>query len=255
MTPQISHQVLSSFILWLDNKICTKGLAYTNTSSTFYRTNDLLNGNYSYSSPYKQWVADSSIPGASIITGVYVGNTFIRTGQSGFTDINYAHGQVYMTGIAAQTVSGSFAIKDFNIVSTNASEQRLLFETKYEVRPKVGRTLTGLRGDEITYPIIWVKFNTSNNEPFCFGGTDITVDRVRAIVVADNQFNLDAVTSILRDTSRTYIPLINSGEMPFNPRGGFRSGSYNYTGLANKGADLSTFINRVDISFLDAATN
>ncbi len=63
MIPQFQHKLSSSFLLWFDNYLLTKGQAYTNTTGRFYYYQDerVPNTYKVFGSPYKQWVSDYSI--------------------------------------------------------------------------------------------------------------------------------------------------------------------------------------------------
>jgi hypothetical protein len=248
---QFNNLVLSSFALWLDHIILSKGLAYTNFSSRFYKINNSFNGLYSYGLPFKQISVDSSIPGANIMSGIYINNTFITRGTSGLVDINFEAGHAYFSqNVDGQLLSGNFAVKDFNIKFTNLAEETLLFETKYELRPKTDRQITGLATNTETYPIMFIKSNGSENYPLAFGGLDTTEVDLRVMILADNPFNLDAACSIIRDRARTFIPLFTAGDMPFNAYGGFKSGNYNYSQVTSPKLSPNEliFIKRVQIS-------
>jgi hypothetical protein len=256
MKAQLDNILMSSMIMWMDNTILKRGEAFQNYNSKFYPITNIYNGFYSYGLPFKQVVNDSSISGANLLSGVYVNNSFITVGQSGLTGINPFQGQVYFTGSqAGKTLSGSYAVKDFNIYLTNQPEEELLFETEYKIRPKTTQTATGLAIESITYPCIFLKNNGGTNEPFALGGQDQTMMEVRAVVLADNMFNLDAVCSLLKDTARKYVPLINNS--PFNAFGALNSGYFNYNSLTS-GIDLSNdafYITEVNISKIFANLN
>ena len=44
MKPQFQHQVVTSFALWLDHIILSKGEAFQNIQSSFYHQNERKNG-------------------------------------------------------------------------------------------------------------------------------------------------------------------------------------------------------------------
>jgi hypothetical protein len=256
MKAQLDNVLMSSMIMWIDNTILKRGEAFQNYNSQFYPITNIYNGFYSYGLPFKQVVSDSSVSGANLLSGVYVNNSFITVGQSGLTGINPFQGQVYFTGNqAGKTLSGTYAVKDFNIYLTNQPEEELLFETEYRIRPKTTQNPTGLALESITYPCIFLKNNGGTNEPFALGGQDQTMMEVRAVVLADNMFNLDAVCSLLKDTARKYVPLINNS--PFNVFGALNSGYFNYNSLTS-GINLSNdafYITEVNISKIFANLN
>ena len=91
-----------------------------------------------------------------------------------------------------------------------------------------------------------MKNNGSRNEEIAFGGKDQTEFDVRAIVLSDDQFKLDAVSSIFRDRTKTFVPLIPESDMPFNSLGDFTNNQqYNYTGLASSASTTGVFIDNV----------
>jgi hypothetical protein len=255
MKAQLDNILMSSMVMWMDHTILKKGEAYKNYNSQFYPVTNIFNGFYTYGLPFKQVVNDSSIPNANLLSGVYVNNSFIKVGQSGLSGINPNNGQVYFTTNQSGTLSGNYAVKDFNIYLTSQPEEKLLFESQYQTRPKTDKTLTGLAIESITYPCIFLKNNGGANEPFAFGGQDNTIIQVRAIVLADNMFSLDAVCSILKDKAREYVPLITNN--PYNNFGSLNSGYYNYDSLTSN-IDISVngfYISEVNVSKIFANIN
>ena len=174
MIQQVDNQILSSFLLFLDHEILKKGVAFTNFSGSFYPINNQYSNYYTYSSPYSQFVSDFSIPNAIIPTGVYLNNTFIRTGESGLFNIDFNNGKVYFTGQVNGSISGAFAVKDFNISIAKDSDDVILFETKHYLKPKINQSTTGINNNEFVYPCIYLRNNGSRNDPFAFGGLDNT---------------------------------------------------------------------------------
>ncbi len=257
MKPQFDNKVMSSFFLWFDNKLLDKGEAFENVTGKFYDASEEYGGYQTYSSSYSQFVADAAITGATIPTGLYVGeNNLVNRGEGGTTglfDINYLDGKVYFSGEQTADITGSFSIKDFNVYLTNQPEDKILFETKYTERNKIDITPTGLEAGTKTYPVVYLKSMGSSNEPIAFGGQDQTTVNIRAIVLAQSQFELDAVGSIFRDTQKTLVPLFDEDEMPFNSFGGYKDGDqYNFsTSTATKGSADSCFIEDVFVSNLE----
>ena len=253
MKAQYENKVISSTLLWIDHTITSKGSGYTNHGSEFYSVGSQWNGYFAYGAPYKQFVSDHSIePNApidpTVMSGIYIDGAFTTTGNSDFVDIDYSNGHVYFSSDqAGKTLSGDYAVKDFNIYLTNKTDQELLFETKVEIKPKTTTNPNGLETDMITYPAIFLKNLGGRNEPFAMGGLDETITSVRAIILADSQFNLDAACSILKDRVRTNIQLVEENDYPFNALGGYKSSVYNYTGLAANSSS-HVFINDVYVS-------
>lgn len=234
MKAQFENKIMSSILLYLDHKVLENGEAYTNHSSLFYKISDTYADYDVYALPFKQIVNDTSITGANILSGVYVNGSFVVGGQSGLHSINHYQGQAFFTqDRSSDTISGNYAVKDFNFYLTSQPEENLLFDTKFHLNPKYNQTLTGLAQHEQTYPAVYLKNVGGSNVPFAFGGEDNSLMTVRAIVVSDSSFKLDAVNSIFRDLNKTNFALLESSDLPFNALGSTISGSFNYTALSD----------------------
>jgi hypothetical protein len=256
MRTQIDNILMSSMILWMDNKILSKGEAFTNYGSLFYESNNSFNDLKNFTLPFRQIVADSSITNANILSGVYIDGEYSAIGENGFSGIDPYKSTIYLNdNINYNEISGNYAVKDFNIYLASDTEEKILFETQYKIRPKTSQNPTGISNDSITYPAIFLKHNYSRNKPFSFGGEDMTSINIRAYILADNLFSLDAVNSILRDTNSTYVPLIN--DFPTDSFGCINNGYYNYHSLydPNNISNMGFYISEVNISKLDRLDN
>lgn len=258
MKAQYDNILMTSMLFWLDNKILTKGQAYSNFKSVFYPVDNMYYGYYTYGAPFKQMVIDCSISGADIISGVYISGVFTVPGQGNLTGINAQEGQIYFTSPIlnpTSTLSGNYAVKDFNIYLTSKPEDYLLFETAYQINPKTYQNPTGLPNNADTYPIIYLKYQGGKNKPLAFGGLDQTISNIRAIVMADSVFSLDAVSSIMKDTVRQNVPLLYQEDMPFNSLGSVidPDGCFNYINhIKNKILDDDyAYINEVNVTKTD----
>ena len=272
MIGQFDNQAMSSFYLWADHTLLSVGQAYSNFGSELFPVNNIYQNYYIHGSPFRQFVADSSIAGATVMSGVYVTDKgtvgtdadFNLRGSGLLSGINYGKGQSFFTGdagdLAAKTVSGDYAIKDYNIYLTNQTEEQLLFETQFTLKNKMGLTATGLPPDSLTYPGIFLKNMGGQNNPFQLGGTQQTNMDVRAIIVADSQFLLDGACSVFRDQKDKYIDLLAENEMPFNNLGDFQDQSdpkngYNYTNIvAAKSTNNACFIENIRVSKIGGAS-
>jgi len=258
MKPQFDNQIMSSMLLWFDNKLLTKGEAFQNTTGQFYSVLDDYYGYNTYASSYSQIVSDASIAGATIATELYLGcapwSPSNTPGASPLIAIDYNNGRSYWDAAYASDITGSFAIKDFNVFLTNQTEDEILFQSQYTNRNQItGLVPTGLEPDTKTYPVVYLKNDGSYNVPFAFGGQDNTIMNIRAIVVADSQFEVDAIGSIFRDEKMTNIALFEETDMPFNSFGGYRDNvQYNYTGITStKNDSQKLFLEDVNVSRFD----
>ena len=248
MKPQFDNQISSSFLMWFDHTLLSKGEAYYNVTTSFPANTSYVNGFYAYNGPYKGLVYDTSIAGATVMTGVTVNNANYNLGQNPVSGINYSEGQIYLAS-GNLNVTGTYSVKEFNVLLTSQPEEVLLFETQYVRRNKTPATSLkdSLKENTITYPVVFIKNNGSTNDPLAFGGTDETRIDFRAIVIADSQYTLDAVCSLFRDRNYDNVPLIDPTYNPFNVLGSFKSGvAFNYDNITS-GKDYC-MIDRVSVS-------
>ncbi len=132
MKASFLNNLMSSFYLWLDHKILNDGEAFINYSGSLYEDYDPNYDGISsiYSSPFRQWVYDSSIIGANIPSGVTLNNnTFLPRGTSGLS-LDFNKGRVIFDSnlVANKNLSANFAFKEFNLYYTNEKDEQLLFE-------------------------------------------------------------------------------------------------------------------------------
>ena len=251
MIPQFQHRLTSSFMMWFDNYLLTKGQAFTNTTGVFYNYEDeRMPSVYKvFGSSYKQWVSDYSISGATVPSGVFVNGVFKgrATGASNTTSSNildFDNGRALLSGVSATAVvTGSFAVKDFNIYYTNDSEEDLILDRKYSLNNNIGTN------DVVTYvtpydqmvPAIYINNASIKNEPFAFGGTNQTRTSMNAVVITQDPYNLDGVLSIFADSFNQCIVDIPYTESAYTEYGDLKSGFYNYQNLKTKYIDQQKF--------------
>lgn len=222
--------IMSSFLQFVDNKVCTHGEAFTNHGSNFYPVQSLYNGYYTYAAPFKQFVSDSSVADATVMNQVYINGSPTSVGSNDFVGINHYEGQVYFSSDqSSNTISGNYSIKDFNVYLTNDPEESILFEEKYHVNPRTSQVVSGLAPDEKTYPAIYLKNNGGAQVPFAFDHVDNNKMDIRAVILSDSSFKLDAVCGILKNTHRSEVPILKN--LPFNAMNAYTGENYNYTGL------------------------
>tara|TARA_R110000772_G_scaffold249530_2_gene364012 strand:+ start:120586 stop:121443 length:858 start_codon:yes stop_codon:yes gene_type:complete len=250
------HNITASFLLWLDHEILKEGEAFTNTSSDFFPVNNNYQGIFTYGLPYKQTVSDTSIANADILSGVTVNGTFTIPGSGDLIDVNYEHGLAFFSSDqAGNTLNGEYAVKEINVSNAeDKAEEDLLFETKFELRPEISQNPTGLAPNDLTVPHIFIKNAGSSNKEWAFGGKEQTTTNIRAIVLADSAFMIDAVESICVDTRGKHICLLEPEDMPLNPYGGWLSGvAYNYDGVvASKANSENVYVEEVFVSKLSS---
>jgi hypothetical protein len=239
MIEQFQHRATTSFMLWFDNFLLKKGQAFSNQTGVFYNyTDDRLDSRYkSFGSPYKQWVTDSSINGATVPSGVYVNGVFQPRSNSLLLD--FENGRALISGASnTASVTGAFAVKDFNIYFTNDGEDDLLVDKKYNSNPRVySAPNTYVEPYDQVVPAIFISSQSMRNDPFAFGGEDTTRIQMKAVVFAENSYQLDGVLSIFADSQNEVIVNIPFSGHPQTEFGDIKNGYYSYEELKSQYRD------------------
>tara|TARA_R110000803_G_scaffold22018_4_gene54957 strand:+ start:36 stop:908 length:873 start_codon:yes stop_codon:yes gene_type:complete len=261
MIEQHHHKVTNSFILWFDNYLLDKGQAYSNKTGVqfeHYEDARLDSGYQAYGSPYKQWVTDSSIPGAVIADGVTVGNTPSGVYESGITGrrgmaLDFDNGRALIEGVNNNyNITCDFAVKDFNVYFTNDTEEDLIVENKYELNSRIYSEPEGhIEPYDQVVPAVFITTATSQNKGFAFGGMEETTITISASVLAEDSYQLDGVLSIFNDSRNECFSLIPMSAHPFNEFNDLKSGTYNYKDLSKEHDKCnSLYVNDVTTSKL-----
>jgi hypothetical protein len=251
--------LMSSFYLWLDHEILTRGEAFTNYSGKLYSSPDPnFPTNSVYSAPFRQWVYDVSVPNANIPSGIFINGNRVNRGVSGLS-IDFNKGRaIFNSGVNSNNITANYSFKEYNIYYTDEREEKLLFEKAYNITPKVTQVTGALGYLDTPYPCIFIKHRRGENIPFAFGGEDSTETMVRCIILASNSFSLDGVISILSDSARKVFPVLNPDDFPFNYFGDFKPGNNNFnyvTTCRNQSSNSLVYIDRVTVSKLDEIDN
>ena len=87
------------------------------------------------------------------------------------------------------------------------------------------------------------------NEGFAFGGEDLTKNIIKAVVIADSEYQLDGALSIFADTARKTFSKIPFSGHPSTEYGDIKGGTYNYLTLSDSySSEIPYFIEDVTVS-------
>jgi hypothetical protein len=253
MIEQFHHKFTNSFFLWFDNYLLTKGQAYSNVTGKFFNYQDArLDSEYKiFGSAYKQWVNDSSIVGADVASGVFVNGAF--SGRNANLILDFENGRVLSKNLAAQTlITGSFAIKDFNIYFSNETEEDIVVENKYDTNSRIILNEEDyIKPYDQVIPAIFLSLDGVSNKGFAIGGMEETTLNAKAVILSENNYQLDGVLSIFADSRNEVFPVIPMADHPMNEFGDLKTGYYSYVDLKNQfSVDTNFYINNAVTSKL-----
>jgi hypothetical protein len=255
MKPAFSHDLINSFFLWFDNFLLKKVEAYKTYTTKFYHYQDdrLGDGKVTYGSPYKQFVYDQSVTGVTIPSGVTVGGTFLSTGTSGM-QFDFDNGRViFDSGVnTGLDISGTYTVKEINSYITDQNEEKLIIENKYITNSRFTVTENYVKPYTPATPSVFISMEDIDNQPFAFGGEDLTTCHVKAVAFCENLYQLDGVLSTFSDSFNEVIGKIPINCHPIAEFGSIKTGvyptGYDYKNVVEECGPEKFYINSVETS-------
>ena len=255
MKPTFTHNVINSFFLWFDNFLMTKGDAYKTYTTKLYNYEDprLGGGKVVYGSPYKQWVYDKNITGATIPSGFTINNQFVPTGTSGMK-IDFDNGRIiFNSGVSTSlNVTGTYSVKEVNSYITDQPEDNLIIENKFVTNSRFTVSENYIAPYNPVTPCIFASIETAHNTAFAFGGEDETKCIIKVVAFCENLYQLDGVLSVFGDSYNEIFSII---PMTGHPLGEFNEmktvaypTGYDYKNLSNAYNSQTLFISHVETS-------
>ncbi len=249
MIPTFSHNVTNSFFLWFDNYLMRKGQAFkTYTTKLYNYSDDRLGGSkVVYGSPYKQWAYDNSINGVTIPSGFLINNSFVPTGTSGMI-IDFDNGRIiFNSGVSTNlNITGTYTVKEVNSYITDQPEDNLLIEGKYITNSRFTVTETYVTPYNPVTPAAFISIENVDNNPFALGGEDETRMVMKAVVFAENLYQLDGTLSLFADTFNTNFNIIPMTNHPLGEYNNIKTGlyptGYNYVNVNKTYTDNKCYI-------------
>ena len=171
--------------------------------------------------------------------------------------MDFDNGRALVSGdVTGSTITGEFAVKDFNVYLTNDTEDDLIIENKYMINSRLpSGPDTYIPPYDDVVPAIFVSTSVSENKPFAFGGMENTNIHANAVVLAEDTYQLDGVLSIFMDSvNESFTPIPMSG-YPITELGDLKGDTYSYTDAISPYSDEEKFIvNKVRVSKLTDRT-
>ena len=255
MKPTFTHNVINSFFLWFDNFLMTKGDAYKTYTTKLYNYEDprLGGDKVVYGSPYKQWVYDKNITGATIPSGFTINNQFVSTGTSGMK-IDFDNGRIiFNSGVSTSlNVTGTYSVKEVNSYITDQPEDNLIIENKFVTNSRFTVSENYIAPYNPVTPCIFASIETSHNTAFAFGGEDETKCIIKVVAFCENLYQLDGVLSVFGDSYNEIFSIIPMTGHPLGEFNEIKTGAYptgyDYKNLSNAYNSQTLFISHVETS-------
>jgi hypothetical protein len=255
MKPTFTHNVINSFFLWFDNFLMTKGDAYKTYTTKLYNYQDprLGGDKVVYGSPYKQWVYDKNITGATIPSGFTINNQFVSTGTSGMR-IDFDNGRIiFNSGVSTGlNITGTYSVKEVNSYITDQPEDNLIIENKFVTNSRFTVSENYIAPYNPVTPCIFASIQTAHNTAFAFGGEDETKCIIKVVAFCENLYQLDGVLSVFGDSYNEIFSIIPMTGHPLGEFNEMKTGAYptgyDYKNLSNTYNSQTLFISHVETS-------
>jgi hypothetical protein len=251
MKPQFQHKLATSYMLWFENYLFKKSEAYSiQTGSFSHYIDDILPSSFeAFGSNYKQLIYDSSLSNVYIPSGIYVDNSYIEFEQNN-NIFDFNNGRFLTESYPSTSeVTGTFTIKDISIYYTNDTEEGIVLNVQEQINNSVENKHEFYAPQDQKLPAIYLSNQTMQNVPFAFGGMNETITKTKAVVIANNSFDLDSILSIFGDSYNEVIPLCDFDSHPLTEVGYLKTGYYSYDDIKSQYKD-KIFVKSVTTSKL-----
>jgi hypothetical protein len=262
MKAQFDQNVLSSFYLWFENRLLgDASKAYQiNLDNAFISGSfpDVPSTHIAFQGKYRSLVGEYSVDNPN--SGFFLGSHFI-TGDSDnnggvFTD--YENGRLIFpqasgADIGSTALTANSTVKEVNTYITNDTDAQIILHSDFkdsatELPYQYGKTD---EYDETTYflPACFISVASSDNKEFSFGGEEDTRTRMRVMVLSFDNYTLDSVLSLFRDTVRRDITHIPYEDFPYGFSFSIKDFPYSYDSLvSSQSSPVKSHIEEVSVS-------
>lgn len=261
MKAQFDQNILSSFYLWFENKLLSnKSKAYQiNLSNEFTSGSfpDIPSDHIAFQGKYRSLVGEYNVDNPN--SGFFLGSNFI-TGDyetsSVYTD--YENGRLIFPAASGAVIgdtalTANSTVKEVNTYITNDTDAQIIIHSDFKDsstdKPyQYGKTD---EYDETTYflPACFISVASSDNKEFSFGGEEDTTTRIRVMVLSFDNYTLDSVLSLFRDTVREDMTHIPYESFPYGFSFSIKDYPYSYDSLvAAQNNPVKSHIDEVSVS-------
>jgi len=262
MKAQFDQNVLSSFYLWFENRLLgSSAKAYqinldnAFTSGSF---SDVPDTHIAFQGKYRSLVGEYNVDNPN--SGFFLGSDFITGNydKNGGIFTDYENGRLIFpqasgAEIGNTALTANSTVKEVNTYITNDTDAQIILHSDFkdsatELPYQYGKTS---EYDETTYflPACFISVASSDNTEFSFGGEEDTRTRMRVMVLSFDNYTLDSVLSLFRDTVRRDITHIPYEDFPYGFSFSLKDFPYSYDNLvASQSNPTKSHIQEVSVS-------
>jgi len=262
MKAQFDQNVLSSFYLWFENRLLgSSAKAYqinldnAFTSGSF---SDVPDTHIAFQGKYRSLVGEHNVDNPN--SGFFLGSDFITGNydKNGGIFTDYENGRLIFpqasgAEIGSTALTANSTVKEVNTYITNDTDAQIILHSDFKDSATELPYQYGKTGefDETTYflPACFISVASSDNTEFSFGGEEDTRTRMRVMVLSFDNYTLDSVLSLFRDTVRRDITHIPYEDFPYGFSFSLKDYPYSYDNLvAAQSSPVKSHIEEVSVS-------
>ena len=262
MKAQFDQNILSSFYLWFENRLLKDDckaygtdLGNTFTSGSFP---DIPPSHIAFQGEFRQLVAEHNVDTPN--SGFFLGDTFITGNydENGGVFTDYDNGRLIFpeasgVPIASNALTANSTVKEVNTYVSNDTDAQTILHSDFKDSATDAPYQYGKTGeyDETTYflPACFISVASSDNAEFALGGEENTKSNIRAMVLSFDNYTLDSVLSLFRDTVREDMTHIPYGDFPYGFSFSIKDFPYSYNSLVDaQSSPTKSHISSVGVS-------
>tara|TARA_R100000231_G_scaffold76174_4_gene59325 strand:- start:14390 stop:15274 length:885 start_codon:yes stop_codon:yes gene_type:complete len=262
MKAQFDQNILSSFYLWFENRLLgDSSKAYqTNLSNAFTSGSfpDVPSTHIAFQGKFRSLVGEYNVDNPN--SGFFLGNSFITGNydENGNVFTDYENGRLIFpqasgAAIGSTALTANSTVKEVNTYITNDTDAQIILHSDFKdsaTELPYQYSKTG-EFDETTYflPACFISVASSDNKEFSFGGEEDTRTRMRVMVLSFDNYTLDSVLSLFRDTVRRDITHIPYEDFPYGFSFSIKDYPYSYDNLVSaQSSPVKSHIQDVSVS-------
>jgi hypothetical protein len=262
MKAQFDQNILSSFYLWFENRLLSDSakaykidLDNAFVSGSF---SDIPSTHIGFQGKYRSLVGEYGVDNPN--SGFFLGNDFITGNydENGGIFTDYENGRLIFpqasgAEIASNALTANATVKEVNTYITNDTDAQIIIHSDFKDSATELPYQYGKTGefDETTYflPACFISVASSDNKEFSFGGEEDTTTRIRVMVLSFDNYTLDSVLSLFRDSVRKDMTHVPYEDFPYGFSFSIKDFPYNYNNLISAQSDpVKSHIKDVSVS-------
>lgn len=258
MKGQFSHELFTSFSKWFEAQLISdKGLAYiTNQDNSFQYVEykDIPPSHYAYQGKFRGLVQDHSVSVPN--SGIFIDGGFV-SGDNPNILIDYENGRIIVPSASGTclNITANNTVKEIHVYPTEDDETQLIISSDFVSSDDEYFTYLSSKTEDqkqTTYllPACFLRYMNVDNNNFSFGGEDDTQTRIRATILAKDNYLIDGVLSLFSDLEGSCIKHIPFEDDPYGAYNSIKSFPYTYSEYVS-GYGGKSFIKNVKSSKLD----